>query len=246
MQCNIKSLIGYVLGAKDGEIGKVTEFYFDDNDGTVRYLIVKTGSWLFGRNVLVSPQAVQSIDYEKKEFIVNLTKEQVKDSPDIDTDKPVSRQQEIDLYGHYAWQRYGGNGFYAGSVWSVLPAEIELNTATTINEDGTEKEMDYDLHLRSTSTLHGYHIEAIDGEFGYISDFVVDCETWKILYLVVDTHHLFGGKKVMITVDHIKEINWEHSKVVLNIPIDIVKRSPLFDEAEYHNPKSETPSVITY
>lgn len=46
MKRNIKSLIGFSMGATNGEIGKVKEFYFDDLTWTVRYVIVETGNWL--------------------------------------------------------------------------------------------------------------------------------------------------------------------------------------------------------
>ena len=236
MQSSIKSLIGYAMRATDGDIGAVTEFYFDDNNGIIRYLIVKTGSWLSGLKELISPQSVQKVDFEEKEFIVNLTKEQIEHSPDIDTDKPISRRQEIELYGHYAWQRYSGNGFYAGSLWPVLPATIGLNTGMTIDKSRSEEERDFDPHLRSTDIVNGYHIHASDGDIGHVNDFIVDTETWQILYFVVDTHNWIGGKKVLIGVNQIKEISWKNSKVTLNIPIDAVKESPLFDESKYGFP----------
>ncbi len=53
MKRNINSLTGYSLKATNGEIGEVKEFYFDDESWTIRYLIVKTGSWLSGREVLL-------------------------------------------------------------------------------------------------------------------------------------------------------------------------------------------------
>ncbi len=55
MQRSINSLAGFTIGATDGDIGKVEEFYFDDTTWTVRYMIVKTGGWLTGREVLISP-----------------------------------------------------------------------------------------------------------------------------------------------------------------------------------------------
>ncbi len=106
MKRSIKSLIGYTMGATDGEIGKVKEFYFDDESWTIRYLIVETGSWLSGRKVLISPDALLTPDWQQKVFPVNLTKKQIKNSPHIDTEKPVSRQQEMKLYEHYPWTSY--------------------------------------------------------------------------------------------------------------------------------------------
>src|SRR5678810_635723 len=101
MKRSIKNLIGFTLGATNGEIGKVKELYFDDETWTIRYLIVDTGFFLSGRLVLISPEALLLPDWENRIFPVNLTKEQIASSPDINTDIPVSRQEEIRLYQHY-------------------------------------------------------------------------------------------------------------------------------------------------
>lgn len=239
MQRNIKSLIGYSLGATNGEIGKVEEFYFDDKNWSIRYLVVKTGSWLFGRSVLISPMALQKPDWEKREFPVNLTKDQVSNSPDTDMHKPVARQHEIALYEHYAWQPYWNSGFYSGGLWGVMPP-APLFDERILTED--EKEKNYkdhdDVHLRSTERITGYHIHTTDGETGHVTDFVIDDETWQILYLVIDTQNWFGGKKVLIPVSDILEINWEVSKVMLNITSDAVNRNKLFNESEFTQAES--------
>ena len=53
MKRNINSLIGYHMQATDGKIGKIEDFYLDDETWTIRYLVVKTGNWLSGRKVLI-------------------------------------------------------------------------------------------------------------------------------------------------------------------------------------------------
>ncbi len=106
----VDNLIGFTIGGTDGDIGNVKDFYFDDKTWTIRYIIVETGSWLFGRKVLLSPQAVTTSDWEKELFKVNLTMEQIKNSPNIDTEKPVSRQHERELYGYYPWGGYYWGG----------------------------------------------------------------------------------------------------------------------------------------
>ena len=99
---NVKDLRGYAIRATDGVIGEVDDFYFDDEDWAVRYLIVDTGSWLSGRKVLISPLAIGHPDWLAQLLPVSLTKAQVENSPDIDTRKPVSRQQEATYFGYYA------------------------------------------------------------------------------------------------------------------------------------------------
>jgi hypothetical protein len=97
MERNANNLIGYRLDAIDGEIGKVEDFYFDDKTWTVRYLVVRTGSWLSGLDVLISPEALVKHSWESALFPVNLTREQVRKSPATYTDQPVSRQHEEHL-----------------------------------------------------------------------------------------------------------------------------------------------------
>lgn len=229
MKRNVKSLIGFTMGATDGEIGKVEEFYFDDETWTIRYLIVKTGGWLSGRKVLISPTALLTPDWENETFPVNLTKEQVENSPDIDTDKPVSRQHEMDLYDHYSWP-YGariGTGFYGGMgmmgmVDSRIPLEESIAAQHTENNAGNP-------HLRSTSELKGNTLQATDGKIGEVEDFIVDDTNWSIRFLVIDTGKWFPGKKVLISPLWIKEIKWETSTVVVDIPVDLIKNSPEYD-----------------
>lgn len=77
----VKELSDYKLGARDGEIGKVKEFYFDDQSWTVRYLVADTGGWLSGRRVLISPYALDRADEGGKVIPVDLTKTQIREEP---------------------------------------------------------------------------------------------------------------------------------------------------------------------
>ena len=83
----------------------------------MRYLIVDTGSWLSSRKVLISPIAIGQASWAEKILSVSLTREQVKNSPAIDTDKPVSRQHEMEYLGYYSYPYYwGGAGFWGAGV----------------------------------------------------------------------------------------------------------------------------------
>lgn len=225
---NVKSLIGFTIGATDGEIGKVEELYFDDETWTIRYLIVRTGGWLFGRKVLISPSALKHPDWENKTFPVNLTKEQVKHSPDIDTDKPVSRQQEIDLYSHYGWPYPGtaGIGFYGG-MGLLGMAETRIPLEESIYSQSTHKAGD--PHLRSTTEVKGNKIHATDGEIGEVEDFIIDDRTWRLRFLVVDTGEWYPRKKVLISPAWIREVRWTNSSVYVDVSINAVKNSPEYD-----------------
>jgi sporulation protein YlmC with PRC-barrel domain len=238
---NIKDLLGFRIAAKDGDIGIVKDFYFDDETWTIRYLIVKTGAWL-SREVLIAPEAVIDHSWEAGTFSVGITKEQVRDSPDIDTEKPVSRQQEAELAKYYPWQSYWGSGYYPGGVWGIVEPAPRVDPRTIRVADLT-KTSGEDRHLRSSKTVTGYHIHALDGDVGHVTNFIVDDQTWQIAYLLIDTHNWIGGKKVLLAVKHIQHVEWENSKVVVDLTMDTIKTSeavgkwnytvPSYDQAEY-------------
>jgi hypothetical protein len=111
---NVSRMQDLTIHASDGEIGHIEEFYFDDETWTIRYLVVSTGSWLLGRRVLISPVSLRQPDWEVAQLYVALTKAQIENSPDIDTHKPISRQQEQDYSGYFGYPYYW-NGFYGQS-----------------------------------------------------------------------------------------------------------------------------------
>ena len=114
MLWNASVINGYAIAASDGRLGTVSDFLFDDASWLVRWLVVDTGNWLSGRKVLLPPSVLGHLDPKRQEFSVRLTMQQVKDSPDIDTDRPVSRQMETNVYDYYGWTPYWGTGFYMG------------------------------------------------------------------------------------------------------------------------------------
>ncbi len=236
---SVKSLVGYTIGATDGEIGKVKEFYFDDKTWTIRYLIAETGNWLSGRKVLISPVALLQPDWETKIFPVNLTTEQIKNSPDIDTEKTVSRQQEMELYNYYPWGNYWGGMLWGGGIGTTgMMLEPSVPIEEAVGNEGSipAKKEDGDPHLRSTGTVKGYSIRATDEAIGDVEDFIIDDGTWKLDFLVVDTGSWLPGKKVLISPKWIKEVEWETSSVIVDISAEAVKNSPEFDP---HQPISE-------
>ena len=236
MKRTIKNLMGFTMGATDGEIGEVTDFYFDDLTWTVRYLVVETGNWLSNREVLISTEALLPGDWENEKFPVNLTKAQIEKSPDIDTNQPVSRQHETELYTHYSWSNYWGGGLWAGGLGTtgmIMPMAPELlEDDVEKNKNNSEVDADRDPHLRSAKKVHGYNIHALDGDIGDVEDFIIEDSNWTIDYMVVDTGNWFPGKKVTLSPKLIKDIKWETSEVTVNASVEHVKNSPEYDASK--------------
>ena len=228
MIANTTRLKGLVIRPTDGEIGTVDQLYFDDESWAVRYLTVKTGSWLQDREVLISPFSVTNVDWPAKRLDVALTKAQVKNSPNINTDKPVSRQHEAEYLGYYGYPNYWGGTFLWGPGYypSGLAAEIAASRQTQALER-IQKEST-DSHLRSTGAVTGYHIEAMDGEIGHVAGFFMDDETWAIRYIEVATRNWWPGKKVLFSPAWIQKVSWENSKVDVGLYRDAIQTAPLF------------------
>ena len=233
---NASAIKGYAIAATDGRLGTVSDFLFDDASWLVRWLVVDTGKWLSGRKVLLPPSVLGHIDPNGNEFAVSLTMQQVKDSPDIDTERPVSRQIETNIYDFYGWSPYwGGTGFlmggyggsgYGGGAIAPLPSPGSMRRAEDI---AAAQQSDDDPHLRSVEAVTGYHIHASDGEIGYVEDFLLQDTDWSIHNLVVDTTNWWPGKKVLIAPWSIQEIDWTDNLVNLKIDREKVKNSPAYD-----------------
>lgn len=223
---SIKELFGYNIQAKDGEIGKVHDFYFDDETWAIRYLVVDTGKWLPGRKVIIIPSVLGEPDWRAHVFPVQLAKDQIMKAPDIDLAKPVSRQHEFELHKHYRWAPYwipyGAPGVSA--VPPPPPAEEE--------KDKESAEEEGDSHLRSAREVIGYHIQALDGEIGHVEDFIVEDIVEVIRYMIVDTKNWLPGKKVLVSPLWIEKVSWKDAKVFIDLLREAIKDSPEFDPSE--------------
>lgn len=252
---------GYTLHSLDGEIGRVKEFYFDDQHWTIRYLVADTGNWLTGRQVLISPHALVSVMSQEQSITVDLTKQQIEASPSLDSDKPVSRQFEERYHGYYGWSMYWGGPYMWGSSYypytmgegkagqesTETPRQYDRLGAPPAFEqtadslmDSAETESTGDDHLRSTRAVSGYHIEAADGSIGHVDDFIIDSDTWAIRYLIVDTVNWWPGKKVLLAPQWIESVSWQESKVFVNLSRETIKKAPEYTAESQLTRKYET------
>ena len=239
MKRNLNSLLNLRLKGTDGEIGKLRDFYFDDISWTIRHLILKTGSWFSERDVLISPDAVLHSHWEPGILPVSLTKDQMLKSPEIEADKPVARQQEIEIYGHNLWQPYWGNSFYTTGLWDINSQAKSSGENEVIKEHEEDRRDGYNKHLRSTLVVTGFRIQAVDGSIGHVIDYIFDDLTWQISHVAIDTHNWIGGIKTLIPVMNIKEIQWSEAKVFVNENIESIKNGLLFDQVKYEHPETE-------
>jgi hypothetical protein len=234
----LKELHDYAIGAIDGVIGHVKDLYLDDQAWVVRYLVVETGGWLSGRKVLISPMAIGDPDWAKRLLPVSITKEQVKNSPGFDSEKPVTRQHEMDYSGYYGYPYYwGGTGYWGGGMYpnmmlssyggfgtpQAVPQEIQNAEARRVQHA--------DPHLRSCHAVTGYHIHASDGDIGHVCGMLIDDRTWAVRYLIVDTSNWWVGHQMLVAPQWIEGVSWADRTVSVSLTRQAVKDAPAYDPA---------------
>jgi hypothetical protein len=97
---------GYHIDASDGPVGHVEDFVVDDQTWAIRYLVVNTRNWLPGKKVLISPHWVDTISWVDSKIFVSLSRETIKQAPELTDESLLTRDYETRLYDHYNREGY--------------------------------------------------------------------------------------------------------------------------------------------
>jgi hypothetical protein len=235
-----KDLRNYTIQATDGDVGKIHEFYFDDKDWTIPYLVIDTGHWLPGRKIIISPDAFGPADQAKRVLPVALTKEEVRSRPDVTRERAVSAHYEgSKILSNYAGppvDRIGGGLFEEAYIGMDPDSMIQTVKAKEEAEERLSKNIQKvrtsGAILLSTKQVSGYYIQAQDGEVGHVEDFIIDDDTWMIRYIVIDTVNWLPGKRVLVSSAWVEGIDWDSSKVYIDLSRAAIQNSPEYDPAK--------------
>jgi len=75
-----KGVAGYHIQTGDGPIGHVIDFIIDDRNWAVRHLVIETGHWYSGREIVIEPADIQRISYDESTVFVKVTKAAIQES----------------------------------------------------------------------------------------------------------------------------------------------------------------------
>lgn len=201
MQYDLNAFIGSHVIPTDGETGRVRDFLFDDQSWVVRYLVVDVGNWLERRDVVLPITVLEKPDWTNRTCCARLTKDQVRNSPDVDTEEPVSRQQEIAMHDYFGplsgWidREFGFSPMPTGMKYPLHTPEV--------------------LHLRSAGHVLGYHAWAKDGDFGVLEGFVLDEPGWHLAYIDVKCGDWLGNRSVLVSTRWVDSVSWSEFRVYL-------------------------------
>mgnify|MGYP006280220449 CR=1 FL=1 len=228
----MKALEGFTVHGSDGDLGKIEDFYFEQQRFIMRYIVIDTGNWLKDEETLISTDAFEEINYENKEVLVDLSSDELEEAPDIDKYKPISKLREEELAKHFDWPIYWGGTTPTGGP--AIPANTLLREKLFDYDDSNEEteldEKEIESNLRSFNEVKGYHIQAKDKEFGHLEDLFVDEENWVIRYLLIDTRNILPGRDVLIAPEWIQNISWDKKKIFVNKTKKEIKNAPEYKE----------------
>lgn len=219
MLCSLKNVTECAIGATDGPIGHVRDTYFDDEAWVLRYLVVDTGPRGFNRSVLIPPVALGEPKWGDKLLPVSLSIQQVLNSPEIDTRRPVSRQHALSCLDYYT-----GLG-YAESDAEYRRART-ANVKAGVSGDSNSHD---DPHLRSANEVSSYHVHATDGDIGHVQGLLIDQRSWAIRFMIVSTSHWWRGHQVLIAPESIDDVQWSDARVIVELTRQAVKESPTYE-----------------
>ena len=232
---SVKDMKKLAIVATDGPIGSLDDVYFDDERWAIRYVVVDTGRWLPGRRVLISPLSVSGTEWNEQGLLLSISRDQVRDSPDIDVHLPVSRRHERDYLDYYGYPYYWGHaGLWGAHAIPMLPTPQQIAAQRARAAEAERKAADLgDTHLRSASEVSGYVIRALDGDLGHVADLLFDDVSWALRYLVADTSNWWFGKHVLVSPEWITDISWPEHAVSVNVTRQLLKTAPPYERAEH-------------
>lgn len=228
---SIKKMIGYKVRTRNREeIGIISDLFFDDDLWIARYIIVTTNDRFVFKNILIIPMNISSVNTH--EITVALTLDEIKHSPEVDLDKTVTRQYEKELHDHYSLPYYWDHQRFYNTEpipLTVSPESPRLQIEALKEQDKKTGNGTYDPYLRALKEVMGYDVVATDKKEGYIYDFLVDTHLWIVRYIVVDTHKLIPGKKVVISPKWITKVNWTGKEFFIDHTSHEIKNAPIFN-----------------
>jgi len=226
----LETLKGHALHARDGEIGKLQEIYFDDARWRARYFVVHTGGWLFGRDVLIAAAHVLGLAPTRAQLDVDLSREQIEASPPIESERPVSRHYEELFARYYELARY----WEPGDGIELPPKHDEPVRIPSREEQEPDRP-----HLRSSDEVSGYQIHAADGRLGHVADLLLCDGAWHVRFLEVDTRNWLPGRHVLISPAWIEGVSWAEREVHVKVSREAIETAPAYDPVAGVGPDDE-------
>ena len=214
-------LVGYRVHATDGEAGALKDLLIDAGDWSVRYLAVDAEAWAPQEEVLVVPRSLTEIDEARRELAVDLTAEEVRESPSLAAGAPVDRDFEENWYRHHGWEAY-----WREEVAEEADAEPPTPPGPPVDEAmAADSDPDAPALLRF-GNLGRCRGETSDGAPVTIADVLVDDNEWTVDYLEVEVENLPVRERCLVDVGLVDGVDEDEDCVYLAVAADALRSAP--------------------
>jgi hypothetical protein len=229
MLWGLKNLKKCSAVAKDGKLGLFANAYFEKDRWMVPLISIKTGPWLFGRNVLLAPDFIERIQTRQHRIEIDISKQEVLQHETVEQEKAIARKNEDEARNYYGWPLF----------WGYVPGPDPYYPVMGINQfqfpgvaaEYTPEPKDVVLHppvgqLKDGEEILGFKVQAIDGEIGYVQDLMIDLEKWTVSYLIVETGSWFYHDRVAISTQWVRDILDLDVQLDVDLMRETIEQSP--------------------
>jgi hypothetical protein len=204
--------------------GAIFEMFFDDLFWNIQYLLLTSEDLEKDKIAIISHLALGSPDDKSKTIPIDSKQgsREVKEKSTVLKAKKAAESidpiQIIELPEKFSTTNSINKKETKDHIITILKNE-NANYLPTAN------------HLRGHNEVLGYNIKAKDGDLiGHVDNFILECDTWKLRYLIVDTRNwLAEGKKILLSPAWIEKINWSGNLVAVDLNKDSIIKSPTYD-----------------
>jgi hypothetical protein len=228
MLASLTELRGYYVRGRDGEIGRIDDLCFREDEWIVRYLVVDMED--LDREALLLTAYLGQCDRATHTVWADITRTQVESTPPFDRAGPLTRRDEQELHDLYGWPAY-----WWEQEEQITPIGGLWDEPSPAPEEGEKEELE-GPELQYVGDLMGiYGVQSEEGEVGILQDVIVDDGSWSIPYIVINLES--SGQHTLLASDFIQMIDLEAHRIHVSLPRDVILRGPVLASEEPITPE---------
>ncbi|HAZ13847.1 MAG: hypothetical protein A2X86_14370 [Bdellovibrionales bacterium GWA2_49_15] len=229
MLCSLSKLKASNVCAVDGPIGKIKDFYFDEKNWIIRYMLIDSDGYLNRSNGFISTSSISNIDMGANRIQVNFSsnsigkKHRSKKEVDQLTGQQKEKQHEIQFSDFFKRPSSWGLMDYP---WVVGPQGVIYENIQGKNEIRLQSSQP---NLPSYNQISKYQVHAVNAYLGHIKDILINDETWQFQFLEVAKGAWITSQSTLIPYDLIEQLNPEGMNIDVLTDRMMVSTAPIYD-----------------
>lgn len=215
-------LVGYRVRTTDeGEAG-LRDLAIDTALWRVPYVLVDAEAWAPGHDVLVALRSLAAVDEAARAMDVELTIDEVRDSPTLATDAPVARDYEENWYRHEGWE----------DQWAVEASTVDASEPAEPVSPPVEEPLPGEVNAQGPGLVRFEELrlwqgETSDGEAVKVVDLLVDDSDWSVAYVEVELKPEKATEPCLVECTLITSLDREVERLYLGAAASELRGAPM-------------------